>query len=674
MSTVRIKDLVLETQPGDGDTIPLDGAGLGTRALAWGSLKSRLAAEFAAAPVVYSLATLGVDGKIPAQQLPTSIATTLVYKGVVGGGAVPATSGAAGDFYFVTSVGTSQGKTWAVGDMAIYRGSSGQWDQVPEGILGLTGGGTGAMTAAGARGNLDVLSQSEVLGRTVQQGTGGVVFDGTPGASLDVALTGQSIGAADFAVWTRVRVPLVLGGSMGLWCVKDPGTSANRIHAQVESTGQVVVRFYGADGVSYRSRGTLANLLAAYVGQVVDLIFTRSGANLGLSINRAWQAWALDSTSGGGAPSDFSGALASNAVLHYGTIAGGSSSVWTSGFYRAVLFNLAAAGSDIDEVLGTGIPQRLKWGDFNPRYSSDFGAGLDGWSAGLSGVLTTGNVDGVAGQDDWLRSERTGAGAGTLFAQRNSASNQLGTGKTCRVSFTVQNPNGSAYYFSAGWDGYYATTPVLVGAGATTAVTVDYTWRTGNTANSGDLRVGIVDAGGTLLTAVAVGEAFHLRSVSVKALGAVVDLDLNVGKGFFIPDRSRNGLFAQGTTVGWAHKLERSSGEFTVVRVFGHADISATAETTLLFNLPANCGVIDVEMDREVAFDGGVTLRIGPTGANTKYVNDQPVASTGKVLLPPYAGGGMSEGAGSFYPIWIKKSGATTQGRTTVRVRCCIRG
>lgn len=47
------------------------------------------------------------------------------------GNAVPATSpGGAGTFYEITSAGTSQSKTWAVGEWAIYSGTSGVYFQI----------------------------------------------------------------------------------------------------------------------------------------------------------------------------------------------------------------------------------------------------------------------------------------------------------------------------------------------------------------------------------------------------------------------------------------------------------------------------------------------------------------------------------------------------------------
>lgn len=53
------------------------------------------------------------------------------YRGGVAGGSVPATQTAAGDYYLITSAGTSQSKTWAVGQVAVYEGTSGAWTQLP---------------------------------------------------------------------------------------------------------------------------------------------------------------------------------------------------------------------------------------------------------------------------------------------------------------------------------------------------------------------------------------------------------------------------------------------------------------------------------------------------------------------------------------------------------------
>jgi hypothetical protein len=57
--------------------------------------------------------------------------TPITFLGTVAGGSVPSTASAAGDWYYISNAGTSQSVTWAVGDMAVYKGSSGQWAQLP---------------------------------------------------------------------------------------------------------------------------------------------------------------------------------------------------------------------------------------------------------------------------------------------------------------------------------------------------------------------------------------------------------------------------------------------------------------------------------------------------------------------------------------------------------------
>jgi hypothetical protein len=52
------------------------------------------------------------------------------YLGGVAGASVPATAASAGDYYLITAAGTSQGKTWAVGELALYEGTSGNWTRL----------------------------------------------------------------------------------------------------------------------------------------------------------------------------------------------------------------------------------------------------------------------------------------------------------------------------------------------------------------------------------------------------------------------------------------------------------------------------------------------------------------------------------------------------------------
>jgi hypothetical protein len=108
------------------------------------------------------------------------------------------------------------------------------------------------------------------------------------------------------------------------------------------------------------------------------------------------------------------------------------------------------------------------------------------------------------------------------------------------------------------------------------------------------------------------------------------------------------------------------------VKTFQHSDISATAGTTKLVDLPPHCGVVEIEFDRESAFDGGVTLSAGTSGTPGKFVNGQALDGTGKVLAD--SASKVSESGTVYTSVFVKKSVATTQGKTTIRVRCVIRG
>lgn len=100
---LRFKDAgPVVSLPNDADVFLHDGAS-GTRVTTWSNLRAALVG--------------GVSGG-------------LVYLGTIAGVSVPLTAAAAGYFYFISTAGTSHGKSWKTGDLAIYRGTSGNWDQV----------------------------------------------------------------------------------------------------------------------------------------------------------------------------------------------------------------------------------------------------------------------------------------------------------------------------------------------------------------------------------------------------------------------------------------------------------------------------------------------------------------------------------------------------------------
>lgn len=72
--------------------------------------------------------------------LPPTFVAGGTSAGTVSGASVPNTLAGAGYYQEITTAGTSQGKTWAVGDYAVYLGTSGAYLQLrPKGIKMLPG-------------------------------------------------------------------------------------------------------------------------------------------------------------------------------------------------------------------------------------------------------------------------------------------------------------------------------------------------------------------------------------------------------------------------------------------------------------------------------------------------------------------------------------------------------
>jgi hypothetical protein len=147
------------------------------------------------------------------------------FIGGVAGASVPATATAAGDYYLITSAGTSQSKTWAVGDRAVYNGVSGSWTQIPAQALtaytapsAITGAGntnlalgvgnqfltakmavnagTGAYTATVTLQNTNAIAGAEIEGQvSVAASTNPLVEirNLTSGGTLLGAITGDSV-------------------------------------------------------------------------------------------------------------------------------------------------------------------------------------------------------------------------------------------------------------------------------------------------------------------------------------------------------------------------------------------------------------------------------------------------------------------------------------------------
>lgn len=131
------------------------------------------------------------------------------YSGELAGGSVPATSTSAGDWYVINTAGTSQSITWAVGDIAIYEGTSGNWSQVAG-----TGWGVPQATQTNMDdGDADVYADPEVIhgyvnpqfaARAPRQG---VLSDGTSALAITQDNTSLAFGTGNLTIGLWVRLP-----------------------------------------------------------------------------------------------------------------------------------------------------------------------------------------------------------------------------------------------------------------------------------------------------------------------------------------------------------------------------------------------------------------------------------------------------------------------------------
>ena len=188
-----------------------------------------------------------------------------------------------------------------------------------------------------------------------------VAFDGaTASTRITSTLTGQNIGTGDFSVWARFRVPASVNAvNRGLVALTSNATAS----AQAESAhlflaanaGELAFRLYGATTSDIR-QATINGFLAAYTGQVVDVVVTRTGTTVKIFINGTDTAY-IETTSG--TPPAWSAAVTST-FCNVGMAVGAS--LFTGRIYRSVVFNRALSASDVAELITVGVNPADQWG------------------------------------------------------------------------------------------------------------------------------------------------------------------------------------------------------------------------------------------------------------------------------------------------------------------------
>lgn len=510
--------------------------------------------------------------------------------------------------------------------------------------------GTDFTNPATWRSGLDVVSTNE----TRRQGTmdyAAVAFDGAT-TSTRIVSPCQALGTGDFSLWSRFRVPATTPLNQPVViALSDSGSSAgtDSVYLSFENADLRFTKF-GASSSDAR-RATISGVVTAYAGQVVDIVVTRTGTTLKIYINGTDTTY-TETTAG--TPPAWSSSVNSSFVI---VGARSSTTIFPGRIYRSVVFNRALSASDVAELITVGVNPADQWGSQTAAYTSDFSVGVDGWNA--NNGTAAGNIDGIGGQDNNLR-YTIGSTNNTVDGLNRNLT--VITSKRYRLNFAYYIPSGQTLITSL--RALVGLTEVASGLNVTNAWT--------------DVSVEGVASGDTLLrvyknfsTTGNLTDVFYIRAVTATRIGAIVDLDLSVGIGLFFPDRSDNRLGGDGFG-GISHSMPREYGQITVVKELIHSDISSSLGTTLLFQLPPNCGIAHVEFDRVTAMDAGVTLEVGTAATGTKFAAATAASATG--IIGAASASMTSESNSANTPIYLRKSGATSVGRVRVRVTYSIRG
>lgn len=340
---------------------------------------SATATATAAASAASASATAASNSAGSAATSATTALNAIIstFKGGVAGASVAATSTAAGDYYRITSAGTSQSKTWAVGDLAVYNGTSGSWTQISGGVT----------DPASLAAKTNALSAEQ-----------GLVFNGSAGAPAAIP-SSAAISTGAFSVSMTIEVPASApSGDAGFFFLSDVNTSGlrpNGLIGYITSTGILSFSLYGATTSDYRL-ATVSGFRAAYAGKYVHLVFVRpASGNPVLYVNGA--STALGLSSAGTAPS-WQGSV-NSAFIGIGSYA--TSALWTGAVLRPALFNYAL---DAAQVLARYEAGRNLASDYNnatntSQISGDNStfASAGNWTVTGSTTISGGKLNLVAG-------------------------------------------------------------------------------------------------------------------------------------------------------------------------------------------------------------------------------------------------------------------------------------
>ncbi|MFH1409026.1 MAG: hypothetical protein ABIH34_03910, partial [Nanoarchaeota archaeon] len=211
---------------------------------------------------------------------------------------------------------------------------------------------------------------------------------------------------------------------------------------------------------------------------------------------------------------------------------------------HAYTFNRALTAAEVLDLYRNGVAEADKWGSQTAKYTSDFSAGEDSWTATRG--TAAGNIDTIGGLDDWLRFTCDTTPGNTHFLSRTTT---ISAGKKYRLTFTYYIPSGQSNIDQIAIKELGSSEDV--GVALTTldaATTYSVEWTTG--AITG-LRISAQDGGTGTFEDAGGDDVFYIKSLSLTEIGATLALE---EKGIWLDkwsDSTTNNLVASYPTVGW---------------------------------------------------------------------------------------------------------------------------
>lgn len=426
-----------------------------------------------------------------------------------------------------------------------------------------------------------------------------------------------SLGTLPFTILKRVKMPPANPtGSRGLWTIGSSNSTsnvANGISMELRNDGAIWLSITGASGLDY-NRATIANAVANYRGKWTALAFVRNATG-NPSLYAEGAALAPVFENAGLAPT-WQGTIASTYFVD-GTIS--STESWDGLHEPAIVILGALSAAEILEWTQTGrLPSWCEAGVGNatPRYTSDFSATTDSWSANL--VAMTANIDGIGARNDNLRVALSGGNSNLHQVSRVLTTT---VGNAYLYSVDVYIPSNNANPFGVN---------LLANGGSTslaTTVTKD-AWVTlsGVFVENSDLQIRLRAIGAINSD----GDVFYIRNVKIIDLGPIAKWVIQPCR---IADDATGNRIPLVLTSGLTPITTRRTWRIPVA-----VDMTSTGNKQLLgaalFESPQNQALDNIDVECA----GAPTFSIGDGTTATKYAASATYTAgrTRPALASPY--------------------------------------